>query len=45
MSGWDQRHDLEEPEKDPDVEFRWLTAITVISVVVIILWFMWPRTS
>ncbi len=45
MSGWDQRYDNDEPDPDPDIEFRWLTAFTVICVVGIIIWYMWPLTK
>jgi len=45
MSGWDQRYDNDEPDPDPDYEFRWLTAFTVIAIVGIIIWFMWPLTK
>jgi hypothetical protein len=42
MSGWDQRNDND--ERDPDIEFRWLTAFTVVCVAGIVAWILWPIT-
>lgn len=41
MSGWDQEWD-NDPDKGDDVELAWLLIFTVLSILGVGLWLIWP---